>query len=150
MNRNVWAIVAIVCLDLAILWFIRGSMQPEELVEAIRPEEPYSIQNLPTSLLPKKIETVEGEIQPVLAYERATQSQRSKTAPTLARRPASEPFTARRTETIKFRKPRTSTYSANAPVFVDTIIWVKRPAVTRDYYNQRLVVNDSATKPPFE
>jgi hypothetical protein len=150
MNRNVWAIVAIVCLDLAILWFIRGSIQPEELVEAVRPEEPYSIQSSPTSLLPKKLEIVEGEIQPVLAYDSPTQTPRVKMTRNLSSKPARETFTARRTETIRFRKPRNNTYSAGAPVFTDTIIWVKRPAVSRDYYNERLVVSDVTAKQPLE
>src|SRR5687767_12213903 len=103
MNRNVWAIVAIACLDLAILWFIRGTMQPEELVGTIRPEGPRSIQKVPISLRPNTLETVEEGVQPVFASEPATQNSRSRTTPNSPRKPATEKYTARRTENIKFR-----------------------------------------------
>ena len=121
MDKKVWAILGIVCLQLAAVWFLKGSLLPEELTEASKPAQSYAAKILRNVHSPKPPQ-ITASNQPDIV-----------TVPTLNTfRPHaahSQVTNTRRTVRTGARRAKTlppSSYAVNQPKFTDTIIYVKR------------------------
>ena len=138
MDKKVWAIVAIGVLQLTLMWFMRGTLKPEEMAQAdqpphpdVSPIEPNPYQ-APPFLLPEKAAVEEtnpatpDDLALVARRQKSSAAQKQKhdlAARVVKRENGSHAFSDR---TIAFARP----------IFHDTVIVVKHAAVQPNYQAQ--------------
>jgi hypothetical protein len=136
MDKKIWAIIAIIAFHLTLMWFIRGSLKPEELARASDTTYPDAAAIEPNPYMPVMPVTAEvGGGESVVVPEPAPARKFAKTAKTLQRQPHPETITAR-----FVKPPADQNFTASTPLFKDTIIVVKQAEVRPIVLAERPVV----------
>lgn len=133
MDKKVWAIVAIIALHLGLMWFLRGSLKPEELSQAAKIDHPDVAPIEPNPYLaPTVIEPDRVDIavsNPSTSRASRTESKYPRKTATMAR--AEKPLKEKGSNAFSDR-----TVAFIPPVFNDTVIVVKNAEVRPIYQAQ--------------
>ena len=125
MDKKVWAIAGVFCLQLGATWFFGGGLRSEEVAEAVPPSQTYTahiLRNIYSRRAPQVVEPAEaGSVSAI--------------APQKVRARRDRPFKEVRPTTfqaryIKPKLPPATAVAENQPKFVDTVIVVKRANYT--------------------
>ena len=129
MDKKIWAIIAIIALHLTLMWFIRGSLKPEEVARANDVSHPDAAPIEPNPYIPVMPVTADvGGTDSAVAFQPIA----NRKAATLVTRVRSKPLPE--AITAQFVKPQADqSYAGGTPLFKDTVIVIKRAEVQPIY-----------------
>jgi hypothetical protein len=123
MDKKVWAIAGVFCLQLGATWFFGGGLQSEEVAESVPPSQTYTahiLRNIYSRRAPEVVEPTETQGPETVAEAAVPQTVRARR---LVKATRPKPIQA---SYIKPKPLPVFTAAQEPPRFTDTVIVVKR------------------------
>ena len=149
MDRKVLAIVGIIALHLALMLLFRGTLKPEELVQAAKTPHPDALPLQPNPYPAQKLVASEAAADgdaPKPEQLIATAAKSEPRAKTISRERASSDRASDPEPIKSFKTVPTRMIAVTPPVWQDTVIWVKRTEIQPIYRAERTALAEP--KPP--